>query len=208
MIKLRQVRRLYQSGRVVTALDGITLDIASGTLIAIMGPSGSGKSTLLHLLGGLDRPTDGSIEIDGVEIGALDEEERTRLRREKIGIVFQFFNLLPSLSACENVELPLLLAGLTKKEASARALDTRAVVTRPALLLADEPTGNLDSVTGMEVMQVVHDVHRRLGTTIVLVTHDQEVARQCHMIVTLRDGLLASDSAAIPTPHSAEPIPG
>jgi len=220
VIELRGVRRLYDAGKVVAALDGIDLRIPAGTMTAVMGPSGSGKSTLLNLLGGLDRPTEGRILIEGVDLASLDEESRTRLRRDRIGIIFQFFNLLPSLTAIENVELPLLLASVPRRHASERARRSlalvgledradhlpealsggerqrvaiaRAIVTEPALLLADEPTGNLDTATGEEILDVIRDVHRRLGTTVVLVTHDMRIAAHCDQVIRLRDGRIAS----------------
>jgi putative ABC transport system ATP-binding protein len=216
MIEIQGVRRLYGNGRTLAALDGIDLTIPDGTMLAVMGPSGSGKSTLLNLLGGLDRPTEGRILLDGADLAALDEEARTRVRRDRIGIIFQFFNLLPSLTALENVELPLHLASVPRREANSRARESltmvglservdhlpdalsggemqrvaiaRAVVTRPSLLLADEPTGNLDSATGEEILNVIREVHAKLGSTVVLVTHDIRIAEHCGRVIHLRDG--------------------
>ena len=232
MIEVRNARRIYGSGRSVAAIDGLSLTIPTGTMLAVMGPSGSGKSTLLNLLGGLDRPTEGQILFDGVDLASLDEEARTRIRRDKIGIVFQFFNLLPSLTAAENVELPLLLASVPRREAAERARESlalvglagridhlpdalsggekqrvaiaRAIVTRPALLLADEPTGNLDSATGEEILGVVRDVHRTMKTTIVLVTHDERIAAHADRVIHLRDGKLAD---ALPRAGAPAPRP-
>jgi putative ABC transport system ATP-binding protein len=226
MIELRKVRRIFGNGRAVAALDGLDLTIPGRTMLAVMGPSGSGKSTLLHLLGGLDRPTEGQVLLDGVDLGSLDEEARTRLRRDRIGIIFQFFNLLPSLSALENVELPLLLAAVPRQESASRAREAiamvglsarvdhlpdalsggerqrvaiaRAVVTRPALLLADEPTGNLDSATGEEILDLLRGIHRRSGATVVIVTHDDRIASRCDRIVRLRDGRLDGPTADLP----------
>ncbi|MBI3448938.1 MAG: ABC transporter ATP-binding protein [Acidobacteria bacterium] len=216
MLELRKATRVYGAARSVTALDSVDLTIPTGAMLAVMGPSGSGKSTLLNLLGGLDRPTSGQVLLDGVDLAALDEEARTRVRRDRIGIVFQFFNLLPSLSAAENVALPLLLAGSTRAQAEARGRDAlalvglalrddhlpdalsggekqrvaiaRAVVTRPSLLLADEPTGNLDSATGEEILTVIRKIHREMGTTVVVVTHDDRIAAHCDGVIRLRDG--------------------
>src|SRR5882724_558286 len=216
MIELRRATRVYGAARAVTALDGVDLTIPAGAMLAVMGPSGSGKSTLLNLLAGLDRPTSGQVLLDGVDLAALDEEARTRVRRDRIGIVFQFFNLLPSLSAAENVGLPLLLAGVPRARAESRARETlarvglahrddhlpdalsggekqrvaiaRAVVTRPSLLLADEPTGNLDSATGEEILSVIRKIHVETGTTVIVVTHDDRIAGHCDGVIRLRDG--------------------
>jgi len=237
MIEMKDVSRVYAAGRLVSALDGLDLTIPTGEMLAVMGPSGSGKSTLLNLLGGLDRPTRGRILLDGVDLATLDEESRTLLRRDRIGIIFQFFNLLPSLSAIENVELPLLLASIPRREAAGRAAGAlamvglssraehlpdamsggerqrvaiaRAVVTGPALLLADEPTGNLDSATGAEILEVIRDVHSRTGATVVIVTHDERIAERCDRVIRLRDGRLdtAAPSGAIASARSAPAAP-
>jgi len=221
MIRLENVTRVYPMGRAqVQALAGVSLDIAEGSFVALMGPSGSGKSTLLHILGLLDRPTSGRYLLFGQDVGTLDEQARTRLRRESIGFVFQFFHLLPRLSALANVELPMLFAGIPKalrrKRATAaleavglgeRALHrpdqlsggerqrvaiARAVVMGPRLLLADEPTGNLDRASAREVMELVVGLHRK-GLTVVLVTHDPDIAAYAQRVVRMADGRLVED---------------
>ena len=204
------------------ALVGVSLEIASGSLVAIIGPSGSGKSTLLNLIGALDRPTSGSISIDGQQIGTAEDEVRTKFRREKIGFVFQFFNLLPTMSARENVLLPAKLAGRRDRAARERAdrlLDSvglgarrdhkpeqlsggemqrvaiaRALMMDPPLILADEPTGNLDTTTGEQVLSLLLgavDARR----TVVLVTHDLRIAEHADRIITIHDGRIVKDEA-------------
>ncbi len=221
MIALTAVSKHYDGKRQVVALDSVDLDIARGEMVSIVGPSGSGKSTLLNLIGGLDRPSSGEIRIDGQTVGALSDDELTRLRRDKIGFVFQFFNLLPSLSCLENVALPLHLKGLGRREIEKRArellglvqLDSRvdhlpdelsggerqrvaiarALAFYPPVLLADEPTGNLDSRTGAEILKLIHDLHKSLNSTVLIVTHDLNVAESCERTVTLRDARIAGD---------------
>ncbi len=221
MISLAGVSKLYNGKRQVLALDAVDLEIARGEMVSIVGPSGSGKSTLLNLIGGLDRPTKGEIRIDGRSFAALADDGLTRLRREKIGIIFQFFNLLPSLTCVENVALPLHLKGIARREAEARAREllglvqlghrtehlpdelsggerqrvaiARALAFHPPVLLADEPTGNLDSRTGAEILRLIHDLHGRLGATVLIVTHDAAVAESCPRTVTLKDGRIAGD---------------
>ncbi|MGH9803108.1 MAG: ABC transporter ATP-binding protein, partial [Blastocatellia bacterium] len=201
-----------------------------GERVAVMGPSGSGKSTLLNLICGLDEPTSGEVRIDGVNIASLDDDRRTRLRREKIGMVFQTFNLLPTLTAQENVALPLRLSGAAKKEADSRAaamLDkvglgertthrpdqvsggerqriaiARALIFQPPVLLADEPTGNLDSKTGEEILALMDDLHREFNTTILMVTHNEEAAGHCDRVIRLRDGKVVNSAAV--KEHSAK----
>jgi len=215
MVRLGGVSKEFDGARKVKALDNVTLHVAQGEIVSIVGPSGSGKSTLLNLIGTLDRPTRGCIQIDGQDIGSLDDAAVTRLRREKIGFVFQFFNLLPSLTCLQNVGLPLHLRGWSGSKVTqrARALLTlvglgdrldhlpdelsggerqrvaiaRALSGEPPLLLADEPTGNLDSHTGKEILALLQDLHRRFGSTIVLVTHDESVASIATRRITLRD---------------------
>ena len=221
MIAIKNVTmRLKAAGHTISILDQIALEIAAKERVAIVGPSGSGKSTLLGLIAGLDRPTSGSIEIDGIDITTLSENEMARYRRRKIGYIFQSFHLIPTLTALENVAVPLELAG--DAEARRRAeqlLDSvglheridhypvqlsggeqqrvaiaRAFACRPPILLADEPTGNLDTVTGRQVIELLDGMHRDYGTTLVLVTHDQGLANQMERVISLRDGRVETDS--------------
>ncbi len=221
MIELENVSRDFGDGKVVHALNHVSLKIARGERVAVMGPSGSGKSTLLNLICGLDEPTSGGIKIDGVNIASLDDDARTRLRREKIGMVFQTFNLLSTLTAIENVSLPLRLQGLSRREADQRAgamlervglggrvthrpdelsggerqrtAIARALIFQPPILLADEPTGNLDSKTGEEILGLLDDLHREFNTTILMVTHNEAAAAHCDRILRLRDGSLVKE---------------
>jgi putative ABC transport system ATP-binding protein len=221
MISLARVSKHYDGKRQVVALDAVDLEVSRGEMVSIVGPSGSGKSTLLNLIGGLDRPSAGEIRIDGSTVGTLADDDLTRLRRDKIGFVFQFFNLLPSLTCVENVALPLHLKGLPRRETDRRARElldlvqlgarmehlpdelsggerqrvaiARALAFHPPVLLADEPTGNLDSRTGAEILRLIHDLHQRLNATILVVTHDASVAESCPRTVTLRDGRIAGD---------------
>lgn len=221
MIRLNNVSKQYNGKRHVTALEGIDLEIARGEMAAIVGPSGSGKSTLLNLIGGLDRATSGEITIEGTSLKGLPDDELTRIRRDKIGFVFQFFNLLPSLSCLENVAIPLHLRGWPRKKTEARAREllelvqlgrrvdhlpdelsggerqrvaiARALSIYPPILLADEPTGNLDTHTGQEILNLIRDVQRQLNSTVLVVTHDREVAESCGRIVSLRDGRIVED---------------
>jgi putative ABC transport system ATP-binding protein len=220
MITVRALSmRLASGGREVNVLTDVSLDVPAGQFLAIAGPSGSGKSTLLGLLAGLDRPTAGRIEVAGVELTALDEDALARFRRDRIGYVFQSFHLLPTLTARENVAVPLELAGEDEAAARAGALleevgladrahhypvqlsggeqqrvaVARAVARRPALLLADEPTGNLDSATGKQIIELLVGLNRKLGSTLVLVTHDAALAAHADRVVTLRDGQIVSD---------------
>ncbi len=223
MIQLTDVSKSYGNGTVVHALSHVSLVIAAGERVAVMGPSGSGKSTFLNLVCGLDEPTSGSVKVEGVELSGLSDDARTRLRREKIGMIFQTFNLLPTLTAGENVALPLRLQGVHKHEAERRAaamLDrvglkkravhrpdelsggerqrvaiARAVIFEPPLLLGDEPTGNLDSATGEEILRLLDDLHREYNSTLVLVTHNVEAANHCVRIVTLHDGKIMRDES-------------
>jgi putative ABC transport system ATP-binding protein len=221
MIQLENVSREYGDGKVVRALNTVNLRIDRGERVAVMGPSGSGKSTLLNLICGLDEPTGGVVNIDGVNIASLDDDARTRLRREKIGMVFQTFNLLSTLTALENVSLPLRLQGVSKKEADGRSRAmlekvglggrvthrpeemsggerqriaiARALIFQPPVLLADEPTGNLDSKTGEEILKLLDDLHREFNTTILMVTHNEEAAAHCDRILRLRDGSVVKE---------------
>ncbi|SNB46245.1 ABC transporter ATP-binding protein [Geobacter sp. DSM 9736] len=219
IIRTENVSKTYSSGDVLTsALRGVTLEIAKGSFTCIVGPSGHGKSTLMHLIGGLDRPTEGAVYLDGVEISRLDNSSLARLRGKKIGFVFQFFNLLPGLTAAENVETAMMLAGIPEKEQAARALEllsmvglsekagarpsqlsggqqqrvaiARALANDPDILLMDEPTGNLDSAAEAEVMEILHALHQR-GKTIVIVTHNNEIAANAQNVVHVKDGQLA-----------------
>jgi putative ABC transport system ATP-binding protein len=223
MVQVRDlVMRLRSAAGIVTILDGVTLDVPAGQFVAVIGPSGSGKSTLLGLLAGLDRPTTGSVRVDGVELSSLDEDSVARLRLAKIGYVFQSFHLIPTLTALENVAIPLELAGAAEPARRAavlleevglqarvghypaelsggeqqRVALARAVANRPGLLLADEPTGNLDSATGTQIVDLLVGLHRRHGTTLILVTHDPALAAHAERIVELRDGRVVTDRAA------------
>ncbi len=231
MILLRGVSKTFEGKRKVTALEGIDLSIAKGEMASLVGPSGSGKSTMLNLIGGLDRPTLGEVELDGQPLSKLSDDDLTRVRRDKIGFIFQFFNLLPTLSCLENVALPLHLRGWPRKKAEERArelLDTvklgarvehlpdelsggerqrvaiaRALSIYPPILLADEPTGNLDSHTGAEILNLIHDLHDRLGATVLVVTHDKAVAESCPRTIQLRDGRVFADTR-LPNPRPEE----
>jgi putative ABC transport system ATP-binding protein len=222
MIALRGVEKVYHQGETeVRALAGVTLEVTRGDFVAIMGPSGSGKSTLLHLMGGLDTPSAGEIVIDGAAISRMTDDQITVFRRRRIGFVFQFFNLLPTYSAEENVALPLLLdrrrprdvrdrvaaaleqVGLAHRrrhrpdEMSGgemqRVAIARALVIDPALILADEPTGNLDSRTGEHILELIRDANQRRGCTVVLVTHDARAAGYGRRTVVLEDGAVVRD---------------
>jgi len=221
VILLRGVSKHFDGKRLVRALDGVDISIARGEMASIVGPSGSGKSTLLNLIGGLDRPSAGEIELDGEVLSQLDDDGLTRVRRDKIGFIFQFFNLLPTLSALENVSLPLHLRGWARKKVAARANEllelvqlgsrvehlpeelsggerqrvaiARALSIYPPILLADEPTGNLDTATGIEILKLMHDLHDRLGATVLVVTHDKAVAESCPRTIHLRDGKVFED---------------
>jgi putative ABC transport system ATP-binding protein len=231
MITVRGLRmRLDSGGRPVDVLTDISLEVPARQFVAIAGPSGSGKSTLLGLIAGLDRPTAGDITVRGVEITALGEDELARFRRDTIGYVFQSFHLIPTLSALENVAVPLELSGEAGAMERARALledvglserghhypvqlsggeqqrvaVARAVARRPSLLLADEPTGNLDSATGKQIIDLIVALNRDLGSTLVLVTHDPVLAALADRVITLRDGRIVSDETTGPSPR---PLP-
>ena len=217
MIEVRGVTKTY--GREVQALRGVDLRIEAGESVAIMGASGSGKSTLMNLIGLLDRPTTGEIEIDGKPTAALGDRDAAALRANTLGFVFQSFNLLPRASALENVEMPLMYSGGGRERArealervgladrighrptelsggqQQRVALARALVNRPKILLADEPTGNLDSVTSEEILALLIELNRS-GQTLVMVTHEEEVARHCARVVRFRDGLVVSDERA------------
>jgi putative ABC transport system ATP-binding protein len=213
------VRQFGEADAVVQALRGVSLDIDAAKLTAIMGPSGSGKSTLMHILAGLDRPTSGSVSIDGTELGELDDTELTLLRRERTGFIFQFFNLLPMLTAEENILLPLSIArrepdreffediirrvGLAERRhhrpaelsggQQQRVAVARAFVSRPAVVFADEPTGNLDSRTSREILELIRGSVEAYGQTTVMVTHDPQAAAIADRVLFLADGQIAKD---------------
>jgi putative ABC transport system ATP-binding protein len=221
VIDLDRVSKQFDGKRRVTALDAVSLTIPAGQMVSIIGPSGSGKSTLLNLIGGLDRPSSGQVRIDGAPLSGMSDDELTKVRRDKIGFIFQFFNLLPTLSCLENVGLPLHLRGWTRRKVDARARElldlvqlghrlqhlpdelsggerqrvaiARALSIYPPILLADEPTGNLDTQTGGEILALVRDLHARLGSTVVIVTHDMTVAESCARTIALRDGRVVQD---------------
>ena len=230
-IELDHVSRQFEGKRNVTALDDVSLAIPRGEMISIIGPSGSGKSTLLNLVGGLDRPTAGRVIVDGEPLAGLADDDLTRVRRDKIGFIFQFFNLLPTLSCLENVGLPLHLRGWPRAKVEERAREllglvqlghrmqhlpeelsggerqrvaiARALSIYPPILLADEPTGNLDTHTGEEILTLIRDLHSRLGATVVIVTHDLKVAESCSRTVALRDGRIVSDVRRAAAPAMA-----
>lgn len=210
---------------VVHALRGVDMDIYAGEIVGIVGPSGSGKSTLLGLIGGLDKPTRGTIQIDGTEISRMNEDQLTEIRNEKIGFIFQFFNLIPTLTALENVMLPIQFARKSRFNPEKRAKEllsalgledrlhhrpselsggqqqrvaiARALANDPPLLLADEPTGNLDQESGVMVLQALEDIRQRAGTTVVIVTHDHDLARRSDRVLTLVDGQLAHSTVNV-----------
>jgi putative ABC transport system ATP-binding protein len=229
-IRTREICRHYTMGTsVIRAVDGISFSAQEGEFIALLGSSGSGKSSLLNLIAGLDRPTSGDVQVDGRSLADLSSEELARYRRHRIGMVFQSFNLVPSMTVAENVELPLRLAETDRHERAGRvreALDqvglsqrlthrpgelsggeqqrvalARALVNSPRILLADEPTGNLDSHTGLEIMERIRDCNQRLGMTILLVTHERTLAeRYARRMLFLADGKLVSDQVNPPLP--------
>jgi len=223
MIRLINVHKHYLQGRnKITALAGLSLDIQKGEFAAVMGPSGSGKSTLLHLIGGLDRPTEGQVLVDGRIISQMADDEATLFRRARVGFVFQFFNLLPTLAAVENVMLPLILDGRSSAESNLRAQTllervglegrrdhlpeelsggemqrlaiARALAFNPPILLADEPTGNLDSKNGAAVLELLRQINTEQRCTVVMVTHNQEAAGYGDRIVHLRDGMIEEEN--------------
>jgi len=224
VILLEHVSKDFEGRKRVTALNDVNLDSPKGELVSIIGPSGSGKSTLLNLIGGLDRPTAGHITLDGQRLDDLPDDGLTRVRRDKIGFIFQFFNLLPSLSCLENVAMPLHLRGWPRKKIDARAREllemvklgsridhlpdelsggerqrvaiARALSVFPPILLADEPTGNLDTQTGLDILRLMRDLHEQLGSTVLIVTHDLSVAATCQRTITIRDGKIAGDLSA------------
>jgi putative ABC transport system ATP-binding protein len=228
MLVARGLTKEYQSGtQRLTVLRDVSFDVPQGAFVSIVGPSGSGKTTLLGLLAGLDTPSHGTVSLDGVEFGSLDEDRRAKLRGEKVGFVFQSFQLIPTLTAVENVQVPLELSGaLPAREATARAKDllarvglgdrthhfpqqlsggeqqrvalARAFVNEPRILFADEPTGNLDGTTGERIVELLQSLNRERGCTIVLVTHDVALAARTQRTIRLRDGVVVEDIAHTP----------
>ena len=220
LLKCEGIGKIYGKGlNQVTALDGIDLSVERGEFLAIVGASGSGKSTLLHILGGVDKPTSGNVMIDGMDLSALNQKQAAIFRRRKVGLVYQFYNLIPTLTVRKNILMPLLLdkksvnqeffnqivssLGIEDKLESLpgelsggqqqRAAITRSLVYRPALLLADEPTGNLDQKNSREIIDMLKLSNRNLKQTIILITHDEKVAMEANRIVTLEDGHIVSD---------------
>lgn len=220
-LEVKKVKKAYRMGEVlVSALQGVSFQVEEQEFLAVFGPSGSGKSTLLHVMGGLDRPDEGDVFIDGVNLFRLTSDELAEVRLRKVGFVFQFFNLLPRLTALGNVELPLALADLPEKESTAKAEEVlrlvglekridhrpselsggerqrvaiaRALVNDPKIVLADEPTGNLDTKTGWEIVQLLKRLNKEKGQTFVVVTHDRHIAEAADRIVYLKDGLVES----------------
>ena len=229
MIALDHVTKQFEGKRQVVALDDVNLVIEQGEMVSVIGPSGSGKSTLLNLVGALDRPTSGTVLVDGQPLAGLSDDGLAEVRRDKIGFIFQFFNLLPTLSCLENVGLPLHLRGWSRRRVDERAQElltlvqlghrihhvpdelsggerqrvaiARALSVYPPILLADEPTGNLDSQTGDEILALIRDLHSRLGSTVVIVTHDMVVAESCARTIALRDGKIVEDvRRTVPAP--------
>jgi putative ABC transport system ATP-binding protein len=224
ILRCEGLAKTYVSGgREITVLRDITFELESGGFLAVTGPSGSGKSTLLGLLAGLDRPARGRVVLDGHDLSTLSEDERAELRAEKVGFVFQSFHLIPTLTARENIQVPLELRGEDGRERAAELLTrvglgdrghhypaqlsggeqqrvavARAFAHRPRILFADEPTGNLDAANGANVVALLGELNRELGTTLVLVTHDPELAGHAHRVLRLRDGAVVSDAATAP----------
>lgn len=221
LIEIRDIYKIYNPGEnEVRALDGINLTVEHGEFLAIVGQSGSGKSTLMNMLGLLDVPTSGTYTLDGVDVKNMTDDELSEIRNKEIGFIFQGFNLIPSLTAVENVELPLVYRGMKKEERNKLALEAlervglshrldhlpkqmsggqqqrvaiaRAVAARPPIILADEPTGNLDSHSGVEVMKILHELHEE-GRTVILITHDNDIANEAQRVIRIQDGQIISD---------------
>ena len=232
-LRAHDLRKIYGTGAGrVEAVRGMSLELAAGEFVAVVGPSGCGKSTLLHLCGGMDRPTAGTVVVDGAALADLDDEALTGLRRDRVGFVFQFFNLLPTLTLAENIALPLLLAGVPAAVSAARARDgaarvglghrlahypaqvsggelqraavARAVIHHPTLLIADEPTGNLDTDNGRRVLDILQTLNGDTGVTVLLATHDQAIAAAADRVLRMRDGVEVPSGE----PQAPEPMPG
>jgi putative ABC transport system ATP-binding protein len=223
IVETENLSRIYGSGEVqVNALDGVSLHVDTGEFVAVMGPSGCGKSTLLHLIGGLDRPSEGTVKIEGKDLSSLDDDALTDLRREHIGFIFQFFNLLPTLTALDNTALPLVLGGMKPAEAQVKAVEwleklevadrsthrpeelsggqrqrvaiARSMVTEPSLILADEPTGNLDSKAAEEFAVLLRETVDKWGRSILLVTHDPRISSFADRVIYLQDGKISEET--------------
>ncbi len=221
LVEVRDMYKIYNPGEnEVRAIDGISLTIEKGEFVAIIGQSGSGKSTLMNMLGLLDIPTSGTYLLDGIDTANMTDDELSEIRNKEIGFIFQGFNLIPSLTAVENVELPLVYRGMKKDERNKLALEAldrvglshrldhlpkqmsggqqqrvaiaRAVAARPPVILADEPTGNLDSHSGIEVMKILHELHEE-GRTVILITHDNDIANEAQRVIRIQDGQIVSD---------------
>jgi putative ABC transport system ATP-binding protein len=224
VIEADDVWKVYKRGKTdVKALRGVSFQVCEGEIVAIMGPSGCGKTTLLNIIGGLDKPTKGNIKVNEIELSSLGESKLTKFRRENIGFVFQFYNLLPNLTALENVQLPLIAQGMSKKERLEKATEflkavglsdrlyhkpgelsggeqqrvaiARAIAVQPSIILADEPTGDLDSKTGEEIMELLRQINDQ-GQTIIIVTHDDMIAQTTDRIIKLRDGAIIENSVS------------
>lgn len=222
-LQATQLWKLYQAGEsTVEAVRGVDVVVESGEMVAVMGPSGCGKTTLLNILSGIDEPTSGSVAVNGQQLYGISDDQRTDLRGKHFGFIFQDFNLLPVLSAVENVELPLLLNGYAPHDARKEAMEAlkrvglgdrgehrpaelsggqqqrvavaRAIVHRPSIILCDEPTGNLDNATSTEVMGLLSQMNQQHGTTFLIVTHDSDIASQCQRTITMNDGTIQSDA--------------
>ena len=227
IIETRDLTRTYQMGsEVIRALQGVSLSVSRNEYVALMGPSGSGKSTLMNLLGCLDTPSSGSYTLNGKQVDSMTDAELAEVRNKEIGFVFQTFNLMPRLSALDNVALPLVYAGVSSRKRQEKAAEileavglqdrmhhkpnelsggqrqrvavARALVNDPAIILADEPTGNLDTKTSIEIMALFNEIHSR-GNTVILVTHEPDIAEYAHRVVRLRDGKIESDEQQVPT---------
>ncbi len=221
LVEVKDMYKIYNPGEnEVRAIDGISLTIEKGEFVAIIGQSGSGKSTLMNMLGLLDVPTSGTYLLDGIDTANMTDDELSEIRNKEIGFIFQGFNLIPSLTAVENVELPLVYRGMKKEERNKLALEAldrvglshrldhlpkqmsggqqqrvaiaRAVAARPPVILADEPTGNLDSHSGVEVMKILHELHEE-GRTVILITHDNDIAKEARRVIRIQDGQIVSD---------------